>query len=169
MNRRLALAAAILLAAAPVSGASAARPETLDGQRRTTYAYAGELAGPTVYAGMIEAAEPGVYPTPRWCRDNVTCDKTRITLALPSGRQSGRLVVELKHKSGARMHLGVYDAQWREIPPQDVACCDQDRLVVAQLPKGTYHVVVFDDAGGGWFETSVSWKANRPHRAPSRD
>ncbi|HVE98751.1 MAG TPA: hypothetical protein VNA12_06195 [Mycobacteriales bacterium] len=166
MTRRLLPTAALAAAALLTVDSSAAAPATLDGQKVTSHSYVGQLTGPTVYDGLLVEEPPeGAQPKPQWCKVS-TCDQTALVLRLPEGRQSGRLVIELAHDPTAKMHLGVYDSKWVEVPPQDYFGMG-DRLVAAQLPAGRYTVVVYDDAGQGGFRATISWKANRPHRSSS--
>lgn len=165
MIRRVALVALSLAAVlAPSAIAASGDGATLDGQRSTSHAYGRTLSGPTAYSGAIptDGSFNGITPDPSWCTES-TCDVTELQLRLPAGRQSGRLVVELtKVAPTASMHLIVYDRLGRELPGQSV-CCSY-RFLATRLPKGSYRVVVYDDAGAGRFDVEVSWKANAPHR-----
>lgn len=163
MIRRIAAAALVLVAALSQSS-TAADPATLDGQSRTSHNYEGALAGPSVYSGSTETGPNGATsPQREWCTEQ-TCDTTELALRLPTGRQSGRLVVDLTYAASAAMHLTIYHADGTEMQGRRV-CCQADRVVATQLPAGSYSVVVYDDAGSGSFNVSVSWKANPPHRS----
>ncbi|HVE62520.1 MAG TPA: hypothetical protein VNB94_01780 [Mycobacteriales bacterium] len=163
---RRSVVAVLVLAAALSAGADATGRATLDGQRKTSHAYTGTLSGPSVYTGAPETAGSGsVRPRREWCTAQ-TCDITDLSLRLPAGRQSGRLVVDLTYSGSARMRLTVYASDGTELASQG-SCCLADRVVATQLAAGDYSVVVFDEAGAGRFNVSVSWKANPPHRSSS--
>lgn len=168
MTPRLAAVAAVMAAVTMSSGASAAEEsKRLDGHKATSLEYSDNLSGPTVYQGITQDAGSSVTPTQAWCKGAASsCHMTELTLTLPRGRETGRLVVNLTHGGSSKMHVGVYDAEGGEVTPQS-ACCGPTRVVASQLPPGTYTVVVYDDVGQGPFEVLVSWNANRPYGAPS--
>jgi len=167
MYRRTALVIALMTAvlAGPHATAADRDKRTLDGQKSTEHSYTGTLAGPTVYAGMTQDSV-SLSPQPSWCNAS-TCDTTMLLLRLPSGRQSGRLVVELTRVSPtASMHFVVYDDEDQPLPGQST-CCSAYRFVSTRMPAGDYKVVVYADAGRGEFEVAVSWLANPRHRSSS--
>ena len=165
MFRRTALVA-LGLTAVLAPGASAVERDsvTLDGHRKTTHSYGGELAGPTVYTGLANEGALGNVgpPNQAWCQPQ-TCDTQKLVLQLPRGRQSGRLVIDLTPDENVQMHFVVYDDKGEPLPGQSV-CCGSGRYVATRMEKGAYTVVVYDDAGAGGFEVDVTWKANPPHR-----
>ncbi len=168
MIRRTALVAlAITAALAPSATAASKEGKTLDGQRVTEHRYSGSLAGPTVLTGLVMNAESekGTEPDETWCTPE-TCDRTAIRLKLPTGRQSGRLVVELTQTGGTgSMHLIVNDSNGESLPGQNGGM----KYVATRLRPGDIEVVVFDDAAAGQvdFEVEVRWQANPPHRSSS--
>ena len=172
--RRTALAAlgVVALLAGSAQGASI----TLDGQRRTSHAYDGQLDEATSQTAQgRNAVDTMVSPTPTDCA-KTSCDVRTIVLTVPKGRQSGRLTYNLQLRDGVTgssafvttATVAMYDASGEEVLSTGgpASCCvGSMQLRHPRFKPGTYKVIIYNQGPPTLFDARLTWIANPPHRS----
>lgn len=156
------LAAAAIVAVAPLMPAHSAEQATLDGNRRSRYEYSADLSCCWT-PSTISVGEGQPEPTPADCQ-NDGCDITQLILSVPRGRQSGRLQYDAETPATLQVWAALYDSKGKEVARDFTSTDGTVRLVVSRLRPGRYEVVLYPMVGQGTVEAVVSWKINPRHR-----
>lgn len=161
--RRLVIAAVAV--AVGLGGVADARSGgTLDGSRRRSFSYDGDLTGTTLPQQAVAGRD---YPRPSDCGET-DCDVTTLRLTVPRGRQSGRLDYVIRFDHSLSAEVALYDAADREVRRAESREVEIDsytmRLSVTRLRPGRYTIVVYAAAGSGSFQATAQWRVNPPHR-----
>lgn len=181
MRPRLALLTALVAASLALPAGAGGSSVALDGHRRTSHSYAGDLSGFVVGPGR---ARPAQEPAPEEC-DPASCSETEFRLRLPVRRNSGRFMAvftfsdvfvrEVGHRS---VLVVLLDAQGQEVeravfedpevgsPADPEGTAEQRRtravLVRSRLAPGIYLLRAYNMGAPVHFEATTSWTANAP-------
>jgi hypothetical protein len=178
----VAVAAVVLGLAASTSHAGGSL--ALDGKRKTTVRYDGQLSEPAANFGADRANVNGdptqaTMPVISDCTAN-SCDITELRLSLPKGSSTGWIQAMLTVPRTLNVTVVLYDAKGRTVGHADVTtgavveCCagapSQDYhlpLSVSRITAGRYRLVVFDRGGVGTFLATVEFHAHPQDRRRS--
>jgi hypothetical protein len=179
------VAVAAVVLGLTASSAGAGGSLALDGKRKTTVRYDGQLSEPAANFGADRANNLGPDPTMPVLSDCTakSCDITELRLSLPKGSSTGWLQALLTIPRTMNVTVVLYDAKGRAVQYADVSnpccggsveCCASTPsaeyripLSVSRIPAGRYRLVVFDRGGVGTFQAEVEFHAHPQDRRRS--
>lgn len=171
------MATSVALALLSATPSQAGTTYQLDGRKKRTVSYNGNLMQLAPRFDAVTREEP--MAASRSDCTATSCDLRAVSLAVGTGGTAGRLKVSVTFDRELEAALLVYNAKGELVASDDVLtattprqnCCEDFgyRLEIARerWPRGRYTIAIVGRVGMGAFHATVDWFAHPPDRHSS--